>query len=213
MNELCDFVQQHEASFRNALNKGIKFPVDLPSDIVSYVRWQAIKEIFSEDISADHLFERLDWVESLIQQGQPWSHDEEASHFREMESMPRRRIEKACELLAGILPDAERQVLMRAMISMARNQEFQRKLFWIEGHYEDNDGQPGSFLVESEDGPSALSVVNDYCDQLGDGAAPITGAPDSFTFVPTNWKGALELLEAIADMQYPVLSKEIIRED
>lgn len=225
-NAYVKFVSQHGQGLKNALTKGIPFPVDITSDF--YNEWRFTNLLFERRVKAEGANPSQEFLdeaandalshESLIeavrfaQQDQPWSDCEEGRHFAEMERMPSSRVAKAMAALENLLPAELSVALKNAITTMVRNQEMNRSMFWVSGKYDDEDGSPASFLVEASDVSEAMSIVNDYCDQLGDGAAPITGAPDSWTFVPESCDGAKELLEVLANMQYPVLSREMINE-
>lgn len=230
-NTYVKLAELHKEALHNALTKGIPFPVDITSDF--YSEWRFTKALFERRVKAKYPgawpipgLKFLDEAatdalseESLIeavhlaQQEEPWSGCEEGRHFAVMDRMPSSKVTRAMAVLENLLPETQCVAIKNALITLIRNQEMERSVFWVKGRYDDGDGSPGSFLVEASDGSEAMSIVNDYCDQLGDGAAPITGAPNSWTFVPESYEGAAELLEALANMKNPILSREAISED
>lgn len=220
----------HQEALHNALIKGIPFPVDITSDFYNEWRFtkvlfeRRVKEKYPEDWSipspkfldeaATDALSRESLIEAvhMAQQEEPWSDCEECRHFAEMERMSSSKVTRAMADLENLLPKTQWVALKNAIITMIRNHEMDRSMFWVSGRYDDDDGMHGSFIVEATDVSDAMSIVNDYCDQLSDGAAPITGAPDSWTFVPERCEGTKELLESLANMQYPVLSRGVINE-
>jgi len=230
-NAYVKFAELHKKALHNALTKGIPFPVDITGNL--YSEWSLTKGIFELLVKAKYpgewptpSLEFLDETatdalsrESLIeavrlaQQEEPWRESEEGRHFAAMSRMSSSRVTRAMVLLEDILPKGQLDTLKDAITSMIRNHEMDRPMFWVNGRYDDEDGATGSFLVEASDGSEAMSIVGDYVDQLSDGTSPITGAPDSWSFVADFYDGLEDLLGAIANMQHPVLSREAISEN
>lgn len=230
-NTYVKLAELHKEALHNALTKGIPFPVDITSDF--YSEWRFTKALFERRVKAKYPGEwpipSLKFLadaataalseESLIeavrlgQLEEPWSGCQEDRHFAAMNRMPSSKVTRAMATLENLLPETQCVAIKNALITLIRNQEMERSVFWVKGSYDQGDGHRGAFLVEASDGSEAMSIVNDYCDRLGDGEAPITGAPDSWTFVPETYEGAADLLEALANMQHPVLSREAISEN